>query len=964
MQVFHNKKCEEGIHKTTIPWRGILMLRIDNVKKFVFEYFSENGSDNGIDSNTVAEALGIWRNDASSELNALVERGILRKQGNRPILFFPVAADTEPTKAEPVSNQVSRPESFVNIIGYDGSLKLQVQLAKAAALYPPNGMHTLLTGETGVGKTLLAEEIWKYISGSRPDQKIPFIVFNCSEYADNPQLLLSQLFGHEKGSFTGADTDKAGMIEKAGGGVLLLDEIHRLPSTGQEMFFTVIDKGLYRRLGSTVERYVNLMIIGATTESPESALLDTFKRRIPMLIHVPNLSVRPIKERLELVLFFLGNESKRLRLPIKISNHALKILVAYESKMNIGDLRNEIQISCARSYMTYLNQESNQQDCIQIDGYHLSRKINTGYVWQDAIDKLVDSMSKSGEWTIHPDDNRTGNVHSKENSMGSLDFYGFIEKRIAAYKKEKRSYSEIELHVSLDLRQYYDEMVRKIDAVTETSSVPSMYTTISNSVAAISSEIIRLAELEFDRYYSQGIRVSIASFLEQTKSFAKAGRVLFNKEIDGIARHCTAEKEFLRANVKSILEGLDIFLTDGEIAVLALLLAQPDLQDKKTHIGFIILAHGDAVASGMAAFANEIIGASIVRSIDVPIDCSPEKLLENLCHAVHEYDQGLGVIIMSDISAVSIIKQLQEHVSSKCHIVPFISTSLTIDVCKAILSSKQDIEEIVLNVIFKFRNNMQSVLLAQEFSPDTNYNTYEEDSKERNVIFTYCVTGTGSARMARELLLKEHGFSLMADIIPLGMTDDIHNKAQKLGGRLKLVIGHFDPGIDGIPFIGMESLLTQEGLNRIKILLDEWNVNQISMKSDVHPSELSLDERLQHINRYASQFAPSLPTDSITQQATHILNSIHALYIDPLLPEMSVRIYIHSLAMFERLLTVESVPLSIVNAETAKSHGRFFNTLKSILNDACSHFDETVSDTEVYYLMATLPNPETMEVNW
>jgi Sigma-54 interaction domain. len=70
----------------------------------------------------------------------------------------------------------------------------------------------------------------------------PFIVFNCADYADNPQLLMSQLFGYVKGAFTGAESSKAGLVEKADGGILFLDEVHRLPSEGQEILFFYLTK--------------------------------------------------------------------------------------------------------------------------------------------------------------------------------------------------------------------------------------------------------------------------------------------------------------------------------------------------------------------------------------------------------------------------------------------------------------------------------------------------------------------------------------------------------------------------------------------------------------------------------------------------------------------------------------------------------------------------------------------------
>lgn len=185
------------------------------------------------------------------------------------------------------NNQKNKINNLREIIGYHGSLRNQIRQAEAAILYPPHGLHTLILGPSGVGKSFFAEAMYNFaINSSNFNNNAPFIVFNCADYAENPQLLLSQLFGYVKGAFTGASTDKIGIVEKANDGILFLDEVHRLPNEGQEILFHLLDKGKYRRLGETENsRIANFMITAATTENPESSLLLTFRRRIPMIIN-------------------------------------------------------------------------------------------------------------------------------------------------------------------------------------------------------------------------------------------------------------------------------------------------------------------------------------------------------------------------------------------------------------------------------------------------------------------------------------------------------------------------------------------------------------------------------------------------------------------------------------------------------------------------------------------------------
>ena len=109
---------------------------------------------------------------------------------------------------------------------------------------------------------------------------------------------MSHLFGYAKGAFTGADEEKMGIIDQADGGMLFLDEIHRLPPEGQEMIFYFMDHGTYSRLGETTKSHeANVRIVGATTEDPGSSLLETFVRRIPINIKLPAFEKRPANEK-------------------------------------------------------------------------------------------------------------------------------------------------------------------------------------------------------------------------------------------------------------------------------------------------------------------------------------------------------------------------------------------------------------------------------------------------------------------------------------------------------------------------------------------------------------------------------------------------------------------------------------------------------------------------------------------
>lgn len=279
------------------------MIRKDIIYNYIKEISQKINLNEveGFDTVTISDNLGIDRANVSRELNTLVREGKVLKISGRPVLYIDKEVANKLNKRKELKNKKrtvdNKKDSFCSMVGWKGSLSKIVQLAKAAVMYPPNGLHVLLTGPTGSGKTMFAEMMYRYALDNKViDEHGDFIIFNCAEYANNPQLLLSQLFGHVKGAFTGATTDKIGIVEKAQGGILLLDEIHRLPPEGQEMLFSLIDKRKYRRLGEVENIQSKILIIGATTEDIDSCIIKSFLRRITMVINMPSLIERLLKK--------------------------------------------------------------------------------------------------------------------------------------------------------------------------------------------------------------------------------------------------------------------------------------------------------------------------------------------------------------------------------------------------------------------------------------------------------------------------------------------------------------------------------------------------------------------------------------------------------------------------------------------------------------------------------------------
>lgn len=217
------------------------------------------------------------------------------------------------------------------------------QLLEQARLYAQSDVNILITGESGTGKEVLADAI--HNSSSR--QGKPFVAINCS--AIPQELLESELFGHVKGAFTGAQQDREGLFATAEGGTILLDEIGDMPYLLQAKILRVLQEGKLRPVGGRVDMTLDVRVISATHIDLELAMAEKrFREDLFYRLNVVNLQLPPLRERLEdvplLVDHFLSQIATRTGKPSKtLAPEAVGVLLGYDWPGNIRQLENTVE---------------------------------------------------------------------------------------------------------------------------------------------------------------------------------------------------------------------------------------------------------------------------------------------------------------------------------------------------------------------------------------------------------------------------------------------------------------------------------------------------------------------------------------------------------------------------------------------------------------------------------------------
>ncbi len=243
-----------------------------------------------------------------------------------------------------LKKELGKEFSFQNIIGNSPAMHHVFDLIKRVSQAPTN---ILVTGESGTGKEVIAKAI--HYNGPLKDR--PFVTINCGAIPEN--LMESEMFGHKKGSFTGAIADKPGLFEVADGGTLFLDEVGELPLSIQVKLLRSLQERVIRRVGSTEDTKVEVRIIAATNRNLEDMVQKgTFRQDLYYrlnVIHIKTPSLRERKEDIPLLAHhFLKKYNDKLHKNISsISTDAMENLKKYDYPGNVRELENMIERTVA-----------------------------------------------------------------------------------------------------------------------------------------------------------------------------------------------------------------------------------------------------------------------------------------------------------------------------------------------------------------------------------------------------------------------------------------------------------------------------------------------------------------------------------------------------------------------------------------------------------------------------------------
>lgn len=898
-------------------------------KELVTKYLEEkckkqvnsNETSIGCDTNEIANALGLVRANVSKILNELYLEGAVIKIKGKPVLYT--------MDFNKKSSKISG--SFDNVIGADKSLKKCIQQAKASILYPPRGLYTLLLGETGVGKTMFAELMHKFaIENGVLGSNAPFITFNCADYASNPQLLLAHLFGSRKGSFTGADKDRIGLVEKSNNGILFLDEVHRLPPEGQETLFYLMDKGEFTPLGDVDNvRKSNVLIICATTEDVDTNLLATFTRRIPINITIPPLRDRTYEERYELVCDFLKIEGSRINRDIIVSPNSFRSLLLYDCNGNVGQLKSDIQLGCANAFLKCV---SRKEKNIKLHSTDFAAHVKHGLLLykrqSEQIDKIINgnkflAFSNSGIEEIY--DNGKTNLPD--------NFYEDIEDKIHELQERGVEEEDINILMSLEIENYFKELITNAQKGVNKEELSKL---VDKEIIDLVEEFLSVAGLKLGRIFPNKTFYGLCLHISSSISRIKVGKKVVNHNLKKIIEE-NKEEYVLALNFSTKIEKqLEVKLSVDEVGFIAMFLAlgkDSEFEDINQPI-VVVAMHGRHTASSMMEVAQKLVGAQNIYAYDMNLDKNTKEAYIELKELILKNHAGAGVLLLVDMGSLKMFGNLiGEETGIKIKVIEMASTITVIECARKALM-ETDIDQIWYSVNEShsqfFKSSLQS--LSENFIV-----------KRDKIIITVCTTGEGSAVALKEMI--ENRISVEENdtqIIPLNInnTKEFYSIVNKIARDKKIlaIVGTFNPDIYGIPFISTAELFNYTGITALKVMIkEEAKIAYIDI-----------------IENYKKEIDNSIDLEEYKKICLSTLEFIENELCFEVSEEVATGLILHLICALNRISTGKESPSCEVKENLFKDYKSKILKLKKYLNTLTEKMNIIISDDEVCFILRTV----------
>ncbi len=627
-----------------------------------------------IHAGTIGQALSMDRANVARELNALYREGKLIKLQGKPTLylcratlarrypssFFPstipkgstLQSYFEPQK-QPLPQELppsTNLRELETIIGVEGSLRTAVQYAQAAVMYPGHGLHTLIYGSIGVGKSQFVQNMYDYaVAKGALQPGAPFVTVNCQDHSASPHLLLSQIFGYSREAAPKGEKSRRGLVERAAGGILCLNGVEKLPNDIQDALITLLEKNTFTRIGeSYITRSSGAMVVAISTEPPTSPSMVFLSQRFPIQIYIPSLQERGEEELAQLLIDAFQKEAAATGLNFRITKEVFSCLLKATYQGNLGELSSVVKTCCSLVYLEAAGALSKPR-IMEISLRHLPPDVLRTIREDPKKDQRIRDLFRTQDFsyflftpngysTDYLTDSQLANLLQR--SKVKLQEQTILPASLTIASEHFRAFLETN-------GQCYVENFSVLQGM-----FPGELISLMVGIAQEQPSFSHLTDMPNPLYQlCTCLQGHLASRIPPIPS---AGALLANLE-----EACPQETSFVSAlNLQLLERNMPVLSDTATCHLIACLHANQD-QGPTGGICVILICHGQDIATHTANYVNTSLSANVVHSLCYRENMSLDEILDQAIALANTMDRSSGILLMVDMAPLT---ELHDHI--------------------------------------------------------------------------------------------------------------------------------------------------------------------------------------------------------------------------------------------------------------------------------------------------------------
>ncbi len=856
----------------------------------------------------IASSIMVSRNLASQYLNELVREGQAVKINTRPVIFLHkrgverfLQTRFDRCEFDSVEDLMSvigygGSRDFDNAIGHDLSLSTCVSQLKSAISYPPHGLPALLAGEPGTGKAMLSRLMFEFGVNTRA---LPvgarYVAVDCSRYGDDDVRFRHDLLG-VKGL--------AGYLSEAQGGIVYLDKFDQLSRTSRDLVLERLHNGAISATGGASASPVRIVL--SASHATDDQTMQQIAHRVPIVASVPALRERTSEERTDLVMHFLRMEGRRVAADVAISRGALRTLVEASFEDNVDGLRACVTNCCAGAYL------NRAEERLVIHSYNLPAQVlGTSSVEEDD-DKLI-TCDKP--------------VSPESTSRIGCYFQSILD-AFRTYREGRTSFDEFFSTASTIVREYQDYLNFESRA---TNPRLGAYEQV---LAPIFDEVNATYGIELSRKTCHALAQSLCIQLWGDAGVAR-WRTANAAELQALLSTLTSYSRTSTVIVDQVCSAVSVALGVrlDALSQIPLLIEVKEAEDAtrtpRENVG-IILAHGYSTATSIADAANRILHRRVYDAIDMAYDEELADVAGQLSRLLECYAYCPVIAVLVDMGSLSEVdKSIHGAPNGDLFVVNNVSTGLALEVGSALLSG-DDLTETLDRSI---------EVLAPSYRVIHGAHGYDA--------IAFCSeNGADAADRIRQLVAASLPDDLSVRLVTADFTDLVRIGSEApifANYRVRAIMGTMDPGIAGVPFVGLEDILadgSSEALDRalVGVLGPEGIarfhrdlLRNVTLKSVVESITILNPERLY-------------------SEADRALARLQELMGECIEQRKVIGIYVHLCGLIERLVTKSFVETHPRGAAFSDEHAEFVEWFRESFRDLCQRYRVEIPVSEIAYV--------------